>query len=686
MSPPVHNLTPLRAATLLWEARPAQHALTVCVAGAFRLAPSGELVAAPEVPWPSELAELPPLKPRTDVLVVGSAYSPWPSGSVELVASVTLGSVRKSVKVVGQGPFRAAPLAGGRTHLEPTDPEHTSSLGALPWTARSARLEERAWAESVLRGAPAGPPAPDFDFGCFQLAPREQQAELVAPNAPVELSHLWPAPADGSAPSPLVTLRLPAARPQVFRLAAEGGRPTELPLRCDTVVIDTDRLLVWLAWRGVTPLAGAAASHLVVVMEPSGQRVRPDAVPGLWAAHPSYQPSQREARATSREPAEERPAAERLDQRAERVVHAHALPAPLAPAPGPTRSSTPRPPPPVPAAVHPPLGAADPSPPPPPFAALPPLAPPQPRAPQPLAPPQPRHPAPASVLEDEPTGHFVVEPHPSAARPELLPVPSPAPPPRTPPPPPPPRTPPRAGSHTAPPPPAVSSHPASRPAPPLLSPPRQAAADSLRLPPPPPVAVHVPARPTELTMAARLAADPAALAKAATPPDDAVSSQRPARAKVVASEPLAPEAPETDRLIELEEQAQLAARIAARPDERHAILRDAKLRPDHYEASAKSHQEAMGQETSRGRSALLRRYDEAYVAEQSRLRGGDLDDAMYARLSVAAERGQAPRALADAGLTMPDFMRLQRVFTRRSAEDAAVAARLRAAIDAARKA
>jgi hypothetical protein len=684
MSPPVHNLTPLRAATLLWEPRPAQHALTMCVAGAFRLAPSGELVAAPEVPWPSELSELPPLKPRTDVLVLGSAYSPWPSGSVELVASVALGSVRKSVKVVGRGPFRAAPLAGELTHLEATEPEHTSSLGPLPWTARTARLEARAWAESVLRGAPAGPPAPDFDFGCFQLAPREQQAELVGPNAPVELSHLWPAPADGSAPSPLVTIRLPAARPQVFRLSPEGGRPTEVPLRCDTVVIDTDRLLVWLAWRGVAPLAGAATSNLVVVMDPSGQRVRPDAVLGLWAAHPSYPPSQREARATSRAPADERPTAERLDQRAERAMHAHTLPSPLAPTLEPNRSSTPRPPPPVPAAVRPPLGAADPTPPPPPFAPPPPLAPPPFAPPPPLAPP-PQRPGPARALEDEPTGHFVVEPHPSAARPEPLPVPSAAPP-RTEPPPPPPRTLPRAGSHTAPPPPSPSSHPAARPAPPLSRPPRPSPPDPLRLPPPPPVAVHVPARPTELTLAARLASDPAALAKAATPPDDAVSSQRPARAKVVASESFAPEAPETDRLIELEEQAQLAARIATRPAERHAILRDAKLRPDHYEASAKAHQEAIGQETSRGRSALLRRYDEAFVAEQSRLRGGDLDDAMYARLSVAAERGQAPRALADVGLTMPDFMRLQRVFTRRSAEDATVAARLRAAIDAARKA
>jgi hypothetical protein len=75
--------------------------------------------------------------------------------------------------------------------------------------------------------------------------------------------------------------RLPAMRPQVFRLPPPGaGKPRveEIILRADSLWIDTDRAVLVLTWRGLTDAGAADAGTLVVDADPEGKKLRWDRV------------------------------------------------------------------------------------------------------------------------------------------------------------------------------------------------------------------------------------------------------------------------------------------------------------------------------------------------------------------------------------------------------------------------
>lgn len=152
-------------------------------------------------------------------------------------------------------------------------------------------------------------------------------------------------------------------------------------------------------------------------------------------------------------------------------------------------------------------------------------------------------------------------------------------------------------------------------------------------------------------------------------------------APVAAADPSLPAAP--DRTIE--ECAAIAASLARRRADAANILKEHKLLERDYVALDKHWAEEIRDETSRGKTALLRAYDEAYVAQLERERGPILVDE-YARLAVASERGRAADVLSELSLPRGALVRIERVWVTKLADDPELAAKARKAIEAARQA
>lgn len=93
---------------------------------------------------------------------------------------------------------------------------------------------------------------------------------------------------------------------------------------------------------------------------------------------------------------------------------------------------------------------------------------------------------------------------------------------------------------------------------------------------------------------------------------------------------------------------------------------------------------ALAREAEEGGRALLLAFDEAFLAEQSRL-GKPIGVAEYARIQVGLERGQVGRVLGELELELADLMRLQRVWAKRLAESAELTAKLARAVEEGRK-
>jgi hypothetical protein len=109
------SLCPFPAELLLWEADAGQASLTVVVKVTLRLVHDGDAVVNDtQIPisgdeaWdqspvaslhhPSDRA---PLKPRTDLILVGHAYAPGGRPTTRLVAQMKVGDFSKSVTVSG---------------------------------------------------------------------------------------------------------------------------------------------------------------------------------------------------------------------------------------------------------------------------------------------------------------------------------------------------------------------------------------------------------------------------------------------------------------------------------------------------------------------------------------------------------------------------------------------------------
>jgi hypothetical protein len=309
---------PFAVATLGWEPAPGRRSLSVCVKATFVLAPGAPATVAPlqdpiRADEGSAAPDLVPFKPRVDVLFTGHAHAPRGAPTDSLIARARIGAFRKSLSINGDRawvpsfeglrpsvavPFRRMPLTYERAvrtgeNLAGVDISQgaelnrplaniaaiadqggeTPGLGPIPFGWRALRFElgEAALLWASRAGLTPGPPPPGFDFRFFNAAPLEQQLDELAPGADVLLENLHPE-------HPQLSARLSPLRLKLFRRAPRSERSAELPIRCDTLWIDTDRGLAITLWRGAVPLEGAdeaAVGRLVVTAEAEGERLGP---------------------------------------------------------------------------------------------------------------------------------------------------------------------------------------------------------------------------------------------------------------------------------------------------------------------------------------------------------------------------------------------------------------------------
>ncbi len=315
---------PLTVGSVLWQSGPRAWTLTVVAKATFALAPSLSLFANEQEPvhdqdrpWEDDpsrslriASDLVPFKRRPEVLVVGHAYAPNPDGVTSLVARLAISAIDKVIEVRGDqhfthdgrlteplrfkrmplqweraagGPDTSNPVGvitgtdarfdvWGRCALpnlvpvgtvttSPYDPIEPIGFGPISprWPSRAVRLAGLGNSFDPARWSEA--PLPEhLDAGFFDAAPRDQQLTLFDGTESFLLEHLHPH-------HPVLTTRLAPVRPQaVFEWGR--GRTLDIGLACDTLVIDSDRGLATLAFRGHIALDHPQrAGRIVVALE-----------------------------------------------------------------------------------------------------------------------------------------------------------------------------------------------------------------------------------------------------------------------------------------------------------------------------------------------------------------------------------------------------------------------------------
>lgn len=309
---------PLRVASVVWQPRPGAWMLTVVCKATYALMP-GESLLAPEQDEPNEAdgywndeetrslnfaSDLAPFKRRADVLVTGHAFAPEGRPVGSLVARVVVGEVDKAIAVFGDRvwmangapgeptrfttmPLRWERAAGGAGTTNPVGVrmgdtgEGRHGVIALPnlqapeaylispadilapigfgpiaprWPGRLEKLYRHAavwddrWSERPL--------PEDVDAAFFNVAPADQQVGEIRSDERLVLENLHAEHAR------LVT-RL--ARVEPHAVVERSGGSAEVRLRCDTLLIDTDRGCCTLVWRGQVVLAHPQETGRVVV-------------------------------------------------------------------------------------------------------------------------------------------------------------------------------------------------------------------------------------------------------------------------------------------------------------------------------------------------------------------------------------------------------------------------------------
>ena len=706
-------LCPFRVGTLLWEALPGQLSLTVIVKATFLLVPGGEAVPAPEQDpigddqhWeesalgslfrPDDLA---PMKRRVDLALVGHAYAPGGEPVAELTARLRVGDFFKTLEIKGDRlwtegpeglvagapiPFARMPLRYERAPLGPDNPVGVDegappALGApalanleradgprpapivattrssapagrssIPpatppalavgfgpiaptWRPRRKLLDEAGlfWAYGVASASSGLGPAPaGFNFEFFNTSPRDQQIDMLRAGAVIELENLSPT-------HPRLTTQLPAIRPQVFRIDPKSGRAEEIILRCDTLWIDTDRGVAVLTFRGLHDVGAGSEDtlgKLVIAADPQGKKLRFDRVEQMLREQRPG--SLGPARPSSATTSSNDPLALRYDTvKAARTSALPPAPSPIAPAK---------------AKVEPtqrfdwqtgfaPEGTA-------------------------TSPPHhaeehhdrtrdisqmPRRKAPLPFQGQAPDSSreqladivaFVSAP--TVLAPKEVPL--------VPPPPAPEFEPPMTLRGIAPP----AAVP--MPLPDLATKTIPFGLDGLAGAPP-----------AEVAAPAKAPEPPAP--KPAAPTALPVATQR---SKAAAIEP--DPAPES---VPIELYATLSAALARKGVDRGAVLRAHKLSIAGWGAIDRHWKRSLAEQTDRGEKSLLHAFDIAYVTAQAELHR-PVGVREYARILIGLERGEVGRVLADLELQLSDLMRLQRVWTKRVAENQELAAEL----------
>jgi len=320
------STSPLRVASILWRPARDAWALTVVCKATYRLEPGVSPLHDEQDPpneedthWnddPSRslasCTDLAPFKSRADVLLVGHAFAPGGRPVRSLIARIVVGEVDKAIEVFGprmwtqsgelrEGqPFVTMPLryeraAGGSDTSNPVGvpltglPDaqgnvalpnlqppgivlagRTTSFAAIgfgpispTWPSRTSLLG--GYREMFSRSNWREQPLPrEVDAGFFNAAPRDQQLEMLQNDERITLENLHPKHAR------LVT-KLPGLSPHAL-VERPRGAAKEFPMRADTLIIDTDRGIAALVWRGNVPLMRPdEAGRVVVGIEERGR-------------------------------------------------------------------------------------------------------------------------------------------------------------------------------------------------------------------------------------------------------------------------------------------------------------------------------------------------------------------------------------------------------------------------------
>ncbi len=317
------NTTKLSAGTIVWHPRAGATALSVVCKATFTLAQGTAQLAAvqeelheEETYWDGDArrsvyapCDVWPVKPAPEVLLVGSAWAPSGRPVQSLVVRIVIAGFEKAIDVHGprlwtalgelregarwtKMPLRYERAAGGpdtwnpvgvrldgppdiygQKHLPSLQPvgmdmiergQFVPPIAFAPIASSWALRRERARGQLYRRGEPL---ADGFDLSFFQDAPADQQIEVIRDDERIALEGLHPEH------ERLVT-RLPGLRPRA-KLDA-GGAPIDVPLRADTLWIDTDRLLFTVTHRGHVAIADADAARKVTITL-DGARAEPSA-------------------------------------------------------------------------------------------------------------------------------------------------------------------------------------------------------------------------------------------------------------------------------------------------------------------------------------------------------------------------------------------------------------------------
>lgn len=315
----VFKQTPFEFGFLPWQVRPPVVSLVVVVKATLDLHPEGYAsVAAEQQPTQGPVhhddepgaslvrdTDFALFKPRAECFAVGSAHPPG-GAAPSCRVSFGVGAVERSLLVFGDrawdalggmsepSPFLAMPLRwerafGGPDHpLNPVgrglaavetgqgrvralpnleDPAHrvTSPDDRPPpacfaplhpaWPARLDRsgTYDRAWLQSRWPWLPE-----DFDWAYYNAAPPQQQVEGYWRGD----ERVWAKgmhPVHGS-----IEAQLPGHLPRCFLeiRRPEGVAFTPVPLRCDTITLDMERLAAVVLWRGLVEVPSESLAEV----------------------------------------------------------------------------------------------------------------------------------------------------------------------------------------------------------------------------------------------------------------------------------------------------------------------------------------------------------------------------------------------------------------------------------------
>lgn len=169
-----------------------------------------------------------------------SAPNPLPFQRMPLIYERAYGGRHVEANPVGLGSGEALPNI-----LDPADPARPAGFGpiARQWAPRKHWGAWGARADGVPEELTSA-----FDFRFFHAAPPDQQVELLRGDEWIFLEGMHPR-------FPWITSLLPSAR-GVARLyrGADGDQGQLVDLAADTLVVDADRLICSVVWRGNTAL------------------------------------------------------------------------------------------------------------------------------------------------------------------------------------------------------------------------------------------------------------------------------------------------------------------------------------------------------------------------------------------------------------------------------------------------